>query len=43
MDQATQRNAALVEESAASAASLKSQSTHLVAAVSEFKLHAVAA
>ncbi len=43
MDQATQRNAALVEESAASAASLKSQSAHLVAAVSEFKLHAIAA
>ena len=40
MDQATQQNAALVEESAAAAASLKTQAQQLVAAVSVFKLGA---
>ena len=40
MDQATQRNAALVEESAAAAESLKDQAHTLVAAVSAFKLAA---
>ncbi|WP_343632115.1 methyl-accepting chemotaxis protein [Roseateles sp.] len=38
MDQATQQNAALVEETAAAADSLKSQSGQLVAAVSVFRL-----
>ena len=38
MDQVTQQNAALVEESAAAAASLKSQAQHLVQAVAFFKL-----
>jgi methyl-accepting chemotaxis protein len=38
MDQATQQNAALVEESAAAAASLKMQAETLVAAVAVFKL-----
>jgi methyl-accepting chemotaxis protein len=38
MDQATQQNAALVEESAAAAASLKGQALQLVQAVSVFKL-----
>ena len=38
MDQATQQNAALVEESAAAAASLQSQAQQLVQAVSVFKL-----
>ncbi len=38
MDQATQQNAALVEESAAAADSLKTQAQQLVAAVSVFKL-----
>jgi methyl-accepting chemotaxis protein len=38
MDQATQQNAALVEESAAAAESLKDQSHRLVQAVSVFKL-----
>ncbi len=38
MDQATQQNAALVEESAAAAASLKQQAQHLVHAVSVFRL-----
>ncbi|GAA6119340.1 methyl-accepting chemotaxis protein [Acidovorax sp. FG27] len=38
MDQATQQNAALVEESAAAASSLKSQAQQLVAAVSVFRL-----
>ncbi|MDB6002453.1 MAG: hypothetical protein JWP52_4152 [Rhizobacter sp.] len=38
MDQATQQNAALVEESAAAAESLKSQAMELVNAVSVFKL-----
>ncbi len=40
MDQATQQNAALVEESAAAAESLKNQSQQLVQAVSVFKLSA---
>ena len=38
MDQATQQNAALVEESAAAAESLKTQALQLVAAVAVFKL-----
>jgi methyl-accepting chemotaxis protein len=38
MDQTTQQNAALVEESAAAAESLKGQAQHLVQAVSVFKL-----
>ena len=38
MDQTTQQNAALVEESAAAAASLKSQASLLVQAVERFKL-----
>jgi methyl-accepting chemotaxis protein len=38
MDQATQRNAALVEQSAAAAGNLKSQANELVQAVSLFKL-----
>jgi methyl-accepting chemotaxis protein len=42
MDHATQQNAALVEESAASAESLREQSMQLVAAVAEFKLTASA-
>ena len=44
MDQATQQNAAMVEESAAAAESLKSQAQQLVQAVAVFKLaHADAA
>ena len=38
MDQATQQNAALVEESAAAAASLRGQAQQLVQAVSTFRL-----
>jgi len=38
MDQATQQNAALVEQSAAAAESLKQQAGHLVQAVAVFKL-----
>lgn len=38
MDQATQQNAALVEQSAAAAASLKTQATQLVDAVAVFQL-----
>ena len=38
MDQATQQNAALVEESAAAAESLKVQAQRLVQVVSVFKL-----
>jgi methyl-accepting chemotaxis protein len=38
MDQATQQNAALVEESAAAAESLKAQAHQLVQAVAVFKL-----
>jgi methyl-accepting chemotaxis protein len=38
MDQATQQNAALVEEMAAAASSLKGQAQELVQAVSVFKL-----
>jgi methyl-accepting chemotaxis protein len=38
MDQATQQNAALVEESAAAAESLKGQAVQLVQAVAVFKL-----
>ncbi|MGE0349260.1 methyl-accepting chemotaxis protein [Hydrogenophaga sp.] len=38
MDQATQQNAALVEESSAAAASLKTQAAELVQAVAVFKL-----
>jgi hypothetical protein len=40
MDQATQQNAALVEEMAAAAASLKSQANELVQGVAVFKLGA---
>jgi len=40
MDQATQQNAALVEESAAAAASLRGQAEQLVQAVSVFRLRA---
>ncbi len=40
MDQATQQNAALVEESAAAAASLKTQAERLVQAVAVFRLQA---
>jgi methyl-accepting chemotaxis protein len=40
MDQATQQNAALVEESAAAASSLKAQAQQLVRAVSVFRLTA---
>jgi methyl-accepting chemotaxis protein len=38
MDQSTQQNAALVEQSAAAAASLQQQAQYLVQAVSVFKL-----
>lgn len=38
MDQATQQNAALVEEMAAAASGLKSQAQELVQVVSTFKL-----
>ena len=38
MDQTTQQNAALVEEMAAAASSLKNQAQELVQAVSVFKL-----
>ncbi len=38
MDMATQQNAALVEESAAAAESLKNQAVDLVEAVAVFKL-----
>jgi len=38
MDRTTQQNAALVEESAAAADSLKAQAQHLVQAVAVFKL-----
>jgi len=38
MDQATQQNAALVEQSAAAAESLKGQAQQLVSAVAVFKL-----
>jgi len=38
MDQATQQNAALVEESAAAASSLKTQAAQMVQAVAVFKL-----
>jgi methyl-accepting chemotaxis protein len=38
MDQATQQNAALVEESAAAASSLKAQAEQMVQAVAVFKL-----
>jgi methyl-accepting chemotaxis protein len=41
MDQATQQNAALVEEMAAAASSLKSQAQDLVGTVAVFKLDAV--
>ena len=39
LDQVTQQNAALVEESAAAAESLNQQARHLVQAVAVFKLH----
>ncbi|MEO7338798.1 MAG: methyl-accepting chemotaxis protein [Caldimonas sp.] len=39
MDRATQQNAALVEESAAAAESLRTQATQLVEAVAFFRLH----
>jgi hypothetical protein len=42
MDQATQQNAALVEESAAAAASLRTQAEQLVQAVAVFRLGASA-
>ena len=42
MDQATQQNAALVEEMAAAAGSLNSQASELVQAVAVFKLSAIA-
>ena len=42
MDQATQQNAALVEESAAAAASLRSQAEQLVQSVAVFKLSGLA-
>jgi methyl-accepting chemotaxis protein len=42
IDQTTQQNAALVEEMAAAASSLKSQAQGLVQAVSEFKSSAPA-
>jgi len=38
MDQVTQQNAALVEQSAAAAASLEQMARHLVEAVAEFRL-----
>jgi methyl-accepting chemotaxis protein len=38
MDQATQQNAALVEESAAAAESLRSQAKHLIDSVAVFRL-----
>ena len=38
MDQATQQNAALVEQMAAAASSLKSQAQDLVQVVAQFKL-----
>ena len=38
IDRATQQNSALVEQSAAAAASLKTQAAELVAAVSVFRL-----
>jgi len=41
LDQVTQQNAALVEESAAAAESLKNQAAHLAQAVSVFKLNDV--
>jgi hypothetical protein len=43
MDQATQQNAALVEESAAAAESMKVQAQQLVQAVAVFKLASTAA
>ena len=43
MDQATQQNAALVEQSAATAGSLKIQANHLVEAVAVFHLERGAA
>ena len=42
LDQATQQNAALVEESAAAADSLRGQAARLVQAVSAFKLERAA-
>jgi methyl-accepting chemotaxis protein len=39
MDQATQQNAALVEEMAAAASSLKNQAQELVGIVTMFRLH----
>ncbi|NHZ91987.1 HAMP domain-containing protein [Massilia sp. CCM 8733] len=39
MDNATQQNAALVEQAAAAAASMQTQAVHLAEAVSVFKLH----
>ena len=40
MDQTTQQNAALVEQASAAAVTMQEQATHLVDAVSVFKLHA---
>lgn len=39
MDQATQQNAALVEEMAAAASSLRGQADDLVSAVAVFRIH----
>ncbi|MBV7534803.1 MCP four helix bundle domain-containing protein [Duganella sp. sic0402] len=39
MDQTTQQNAALVEQASAAATTMQEQATHLVQAVSVFKLH----
>ena len=43
LDQMTQQNAALVEEAASAAESLKEQSSRLAAAISVFRLHGTAA
>jgi len=43
LDQATQQNAALVEQSAAAATNLSQQATRLVKAVSQFKVRAAVA
>lgn len=42
LDEATQRNASLVEESAAAARALEEQATQLSAAVSVFRIHRAA-
>ena len=43
LDQATQQNAALVEETAAASQSLDEQARHLVASVAQFRLSAAPA